>query len=314
MKRQIQKVGVVVTALTIATMLTSGSVSAWGPARPTYTMKDPAEHATFNSITDNAAIGDERDFVRVAEKKADGSAYYRSDITVEPGKEYEVFIYYHNDASATYNDEAHDYVGVSRGTRVSSMFPTELKKGEKGKIVGRISSETAEPALVWDEAYITATEDMTLHYVLASAKIYNRWGTSGSGLSTNLFSDKGTFIGSSKLTGLILGCDEYAGQVLYTIRTKAVEKPVEPTPEEPEPEPEPEPDPEVPTPDPEIPEEPDVPTVEPEPETPTELPKTGAHEAVLAVIVIVALLAGVIYWRKTSHAVRKATRHAKGRK
>lgn len=305
MKRQIKILSVMMGVLALG--LISVPVSAWGPERPTYTNNSPAKHATFNSITDNAGIGDERDFVRVAEKKADGSAYYRSNITVEPNKEYEVFIYYHNDASGTYNDAAHNYVGVSRGTRMASMFPTKLAKGEKGKITGKISSETAEPAVVWDEAYITATEDMTLHYVLASARIYNQWGTSGSGLSTNLFSDKGTFIGSSELSGIILGCNEYAGQVVYTIQTKAVDKPVEP---EPTPDPEPEPDPEEPTPEPELPDEPDVPTVEPV----EELPTAGAHEAVLAIVVVVALLAGVIYWRTTSHAVRKATRHAKGRK
>ena len=43
------------------------SVSAWGPERATFTMENPATYPTFNSITNNPTIGDERDFVRVGE-------------------------------------------------------------------------------------------------------------------------------------------------------------------------------------------------------------------------------------------------------
>lgn len=32
------------------------SAFAWGPERPTYTMKNPADHPTFNSITDNPVL------------------------------------------------------------------------------------------------------------------------------------------------------------------------------------------------------------------------------------------------------------------
>ena len=83
----------------------------WGPDRPTFTMEKPAKYAVFNSITNNPAVGDERDFVRIAEINDDKSETYRSDIQIRPGKSYEVFIYYHNNASATLNDAAHNYVG-----------------------------------------------------------------------------------------------------------------------------------------------------------------------------------------------------------
>ena len=39
----------------------------WGPERETFTSKEPADYVTFNSITDNAGVGDERNFVRVRE-------------------------------------------------------------------------------------------------------------------------------------------------------------------------------------------------------------------------------------------------------
>lgn len=43
-------------------------LAGWGPERPLYSLQETADHAVFNSMTDNPAIGDERDFVRIAEK------------------------------------------------------------------------------------------------------------------------------------------------------------------------------------------------------------------------------------------------------
>ena len=97
---------------------------AWGPERPTYTNQNPADHAVFNSIVDNAAVGDERDFVRIVEK--DTGNEYVSELEIEAGKQYEVYIYYHNDASETFDDAAHGYVGVARDVRLASAFPHEL--------------------------------------------------------------------------------------------------------------------------------------------------------------------------------------------
>lgn len=191
----------------------------WGPERPTYTMNSPAKYAVFNSITDNAAVGDERDFVRIVEKNTGGT--YSSDIILEAGKEYEVFIYFHNDASSTFNDKEHNYVGVARDVRISSMFPTHLEADERGAIFGRISASNTVPKAIWDTAYITAQESLTLHYVSGSAKIYNRWRANGQVLSMNLFSEKGTFIGLNELNGVVPGCDIYSGQVVYTIHTIA---------------------------------------------------------------------------------------------
>ena len=220
------------------------------------------------------------------EEKSSGRPY-SSDITIEPGKQYEVYIYYHNDASMTYNGAEYDYVGVARDVRLASNFPDELAAGERGVVNGIISSSNAEPEMVWDEAYITASEDMTLHYVEGSAKIYNDWGVNGSVLSINLFSDEGTFLGLNELNGVILGCDEYSGQVVYTIQTYAVEDDTPVEPGEP---------------------------VEPTPEVPEELPNTGPLEVGLAIVILVALAAAIAYWVHTRKAVKHVTKRAKGKK
>ena len=222
-----KKIVMFLFALCSLIFIPTAKVYAWGPERSTYTMKDPAHSATFNSITDNAAVGDERDFVRVVEVSEDGTKKtYANEVEVVAGKTYQVYIYYHNDASETFDDKAHDYVGVAMNTRVSSNYPLKLAAGEKGEIYGAISSTTTSPEKVWDSAYLNAKEDVTLHYIAASATLHNDWKADGSVLSTNLFSEKGTFIGLNELEGTILGCDKYSGYVVYRIVAEAASTPI----------------------------------------------------------------------------------------
>lgn len=282
----------VVGAVLMSLALTP-AVLAWGPERPTYTMNNPAHSATFNSITDNAAVGDERDFVRIVEKNTGNE--YVSDIELEAGKQYEVYIYFHNDASATFNDKAHNYVGVARETRVSTDFPDELAAGEVGRVIGKISSTTTTPETVWDDAYVRAKQAMTLHYVEGSAKIFNNWPSNGTVLSTRIFSDEGTYIGlasvndKSELNGVIPGCDQYSGSINYTIQTVASTTP-------------------------EVPVDPETPVKPTDPEIPSELPKTGPVEIILAVVVVGAIVAGIVYYMKSKKAVKSTRRKVKGKK
>lgn len=265
-------------------LVSAPSALAWGPDRPTYTNAAPADHAVFNSITDNPVLGDERDFVRIVEKKSDSETKdtYSNNLELEAGKDYEVFIYYHNNASSTFNDAAHNYAGVSRNTRVITDFPDELAAGQQGQVSAIIRSDNASPQEVWDEAYITAKEDLTLHFVTGSAKLQNDWDANGSMMPRAIFDNEGAFLGVNELNGIVLGCYEYSGFVTYTIRTEGTGEPTIPT---------------TPTPD-----------------LPDELPTTGPIEIALAVVVIVALVAGIVYWRKSSKAVKKATHSARGRK
>ena len=112
--------------------------------------------------------------------------------------------------------------GVARDTRLSVAFPTSLKAGERGAVTGIISSTSTTPKAVWYSAHVTATTDMRIRYRAASARIFNDWATSGSILSTNLFTKQGTYLGSSQLTGVIQGCEKFAGVVLFTLVTEPV--------------------------------------------------------------------------------------------
>lgn len=197
----------------------AGSANAWGPERTTYTNEAPADYATFNSITNNAAVGDERNFVRIGEVGSD--APYTDEIEVVPGKEYEVYIYYHNNAGSDTNSSGY---GVATNARVSSAYPTTVTPGERGMVSGIISwsyvdlNDNTGTGQVWDEAYVTTqSSDVKLRYKTGTAKIYNGGATNGSVLPTSLFTEGGTPLGYNKLTGTLPGCAEYSGHITYTL-------------------------------------------------------------------------------------------------
>ena len=199
---------------------------AWGPERPTYTNDAPASYATFNSIIDNAAVGDERNFVRVRE--AGTTVPYEDTIEVVPGKEYEVYIYYHNNAASNTNSTG---FGMATGTRIASAYPTILNVGDKGKISGTITWSYVTPekpndpetGKVWDEAYLTTnTDGVVMRYKTGTATIHNGGAANGSVLSTALFTENGTLIGYNKLAGTIPGCAEYSGYITYILVAEKV--------------------------------------------------------------------------------------------
>lgn len=194
-------------------------VRAWGPDRPTFKMQQPPMEVRFNSITDNPAVGDERNFVRVMEVGAGNKL--SDEVKVEAGKTYEVYIYYHNNASANTNKTG---VGIADNVRVAADYPDKVEKGKKAKVSAVISAADAKPNKVWDEAYFTtdADEALRLRYVPASAKIFNAGKVNGKVLSEELFSPNGTFIGINVLDGRIPGCGEYSGRVVFHLRAEKV--------------------------------------------------------------------------------------------
>ena len=88
LKRRLTVAGL--AAVAVAAIVPFASSSAYGPERKTFTMKEPAGYPTFNSITDNPGVGDERNFVRVREVGTNTT--FENSTKVTAGKEYEVYI------------------------------------------------------------------------------------------------------------------------------------------------------------------------------------------------------------------------------
>lgn len=340
-KSNSKKVGAISKTLAAALLL-SGTIGttafAWGPERTTYTNESPADYATFNSITNNVAVGDERNFVRVGE--VGSSNPYRDEIEVVPGKEYEVYIYYHNNAGSDTNTTGY---GVATDTRVSSGYPTKLNAGDRGMVSGIITWSWLNPAddsvndgKVWDEAYLTSqTDGVILRFKAASAIIHNSGNINGSILPTTLFSVKGTPIGFNTLTGTVPGCAEYSGHITYTLVAEKASEDCTTNPDLPECKPEDcESNPDLPEckpvdceSNPNLPEcqpvdcnnNPDAPECQekncatnPEMEGCQELPNTGPLEIVMAIIIIAGIGGGGYYLYRTKRTLKTAEKVVKG--
>ncbi|MCL2869873.1 DUF11 domain-containing protein [Candidatus Saccharibacteria bacterium] len=204
-------------------LLIPAVINAWGPSsRPTYTIEKPADHVTFNSITNNPAYGDERNFAHIKEAGTAGSAY-TNDITLQPGKTYDVFAYYHNNAASNLNNldangktvAANTGIGVAKGAFMRVEFPEVVNGQAAGNIY--VGASNANPAQVWDTITFHSTGNVTLSYVAGTAILHNRGALNGSALPTALFDNSGTAIGYNQW-GIEPGCNEYDGYVTFQIK------------------------------------------------------------------------------------------------
>ncbi len=225
--RSVSKRTYAVAAVAVAAVAIPASLFAWGPAtRVTFTLEKPADYVTFNSMTNNAQYGDERDFVQV--RNVTDNTQYGENATLTPGKEYEVFAYYHNNASSSLNDAAHNYAGVATGAFMRTQMPSTVGANGEARITSFIGATNAKHLdangtnlgnQVWDEAFgkNSTSSTIALSYVSGSAKITSKGAVNGKTLPDSLFST-GTALGYSALDGKLPGCLEFSGYVTYRFK------------------------------------------------------------------------------------------------
>lgn len=204
-KKQIALVAVVAAAIIVPATL-----YAWGPTdRPTFTADSPADHITFNSITDNPDYGDERNFVRIKDAANTSAGGWSDTLKAEPGKEYLVQMYVHNNAASSLNLTA-------TNTRVKANIPTATSK--QVQIDGFISADNATPKEVWDQAIFTGDTDFNLAYVAGSATMYNNVFPTGTPVSDGIATSAGAPVGYDKMDGNLPGCFKYSGYVSFRVK------------------------------------------------------------------------------------------------
>lgn len=215
--RKISKRTWAAAAIVTAVVAVPAGLMAWGPDRPTYTMAHPADHVTFNSITDNPAHGDERNFVQVRNVTDNGQ--FTENVTLTPGKEYEVYVFYHNNAATRLNDAAHNYAGIAKDAFIRTDLPASVAAGSDARINGYVGASNASPQQVWDEAYAknSTSAAIALRIVPGSAKITSNGAVNGKSLPDTLYTT-GTPLGYSALDGKVPGCAEYSGYVTYRFK------------------------------------------------------------------------------------------------
>jgi uncharacterized repeat protein (TIGR01451 family) len=209
MKRAPKRLSAVVAMIAIA-IIVPASLNAWGPSRTTYTIAHPADKITFNSITDNPAVGDERNFVVVKDAANTADGGWQDNITVQPGKEYLVRVYVHNNAASSLNLKAEN-------TRVSASVPTTT--GKSVSVSGFVTADNSDPKQVWDDIHFNSTSNFNLAYVSGSAEIWNNgYATTGQPLPDSIVTSAGALIGYNGPNGEVPGCFQYANYVYFKIK------------------------------------------------------------------------------------------------
>lgn len=200
-----------------AAVVVPAALFAWGPQdRPTYTYANPADHVTFNSMIETPHYGDERNFVRIKEATAANSTY-TDKVNLQPGKEYSVMVYFHNNAKTSLNSEANQFKGIATNTKMRVQMPATVKAGETASIVGFISADNAQPKEVVDEAEGVASNNVALRYVPDSAVITSNGAVNGTKMPETLYTT-GAALGFSALDGKLPGCNEFAGYVVFKVK------------------------------------------------------------------------------------------------
>lgn len=200
----------------LAGLVLSGQTLAaenWGPERTTFKWDAPATYPTFNSMTDNPSLGDERNFVRVREA---GVGNYTDNIEVLPGKEYEVYVYYHNNASETFNESGK---GIANNVRLLMQLPKKIEGGTNGEILGKISATNTNPKEVYDKAFLQTKQRVFVRYIEDSAIIFNKGTANGAKLDNNdLFNNGAKLAHYKEQWGMVPGCNDFAGYVTFRVK------------------------------------------------------------------------------------------------
>ena len=224
--KKLAKTGLGIAA--VAALAGAGAYMAfagWGPSRDTYTMDVPADHVTFNSITDNnKEIGNELFFVSASKYTGSASTNYWSDKTeVENGKEYVVRMYVHNNAAGNLKLVAEDVTAFVN-------LPTDTATSIE--VSGKIYSKNAKPQTVYDSTTFVSKngEKFNLAYVKGTAKYYNtKEGTLRTfNLDTannDLFTKTGVKLGYDQMDGKIPGCNQYSGYLTFHVKAQFAEQP-----------------------------------------------------------------------------------------
>lgn len=199
----------VVPVVLLLAVIANVVAGAWGPEnRATFTQAVPATYVTFNSITDNADQGDERDFVHAKIATDTNKNGWQDTVQVQPGTEYLVRIYVHNNAADNLNL-------VAKNTRAFAALPTTY--ATQATVTGEVRADNANPARVWDEVTFTGASKFRLVYINGSATYTNNVFTQGTKISDDIVKSGGALLGYDQLNGDIPGCFKYSGWVMFKV-------------------------------------------------------------------------------------------------
>lgn len=203
----------------------TAAVQAWSPDRPTYTVENPADHVTFNSITNNPNYGDERTFFDVKNAANTNTGGFTDQVSVQDGQELLLRVYVHNNAASSLNGENMNGVGVAKDAKVRIHVPTANATALRANAY--VSASNAAPLEVSDTVDFNAAAPFGLEYVPGSAIMHTNAVPAGFKLSDSIVGSTGAPIGYTGPNGSVPGCFQYTGIVTIKVKVKATSFKVE---------------------------------------------------------------------------------------
>lgn len=194
---------------------------AWGDSndgRPSYTTDEVnngalGETITFNSISDNPALGgDEKNFVGARRVDSDSAVWNANTIAAEDGERYYIRMYIHNDNPGGVDAMAKD---------TAVRFDVAKGSGTEVEMQGFITSSNASPAEYYDSVRFTSDTAFHLEYVPGSAFIENNGIAAGDGMGLSdeiVEAENGVLVGYDALDGNLPGGYPYAAYVGIEVR------------------------------------------------------------------------------------------------
>ena len=210
---------ITLTLAGIASLVFAGTVFAWSPDRPTYTIENPAPHVTFNSITNNPNYGDERTFFDAKDAANTGKGGFVDKVNVQSGQEVLLRVYVHNNAADNLNDPNFTGPGVAKNTKVRIHLPTASANALRANAY--VSADNAAPKEVADTVDLAGNGAFSVSYVPGSAVAYTNAVPSGIKLNDSIVTT-GAPVGYNQADGVVPGCFKY--DMIVTIKVK-VQKP-----------------------------------------------------------------------------------------
>lgn len=199
--------------------------AGYAPAdRPVFDWNDPADRqgaseVVFNSFINTPDYGDERAFFDGKNAAVTQPGGFQDSIAIEPGDEYLLRIYVHNNGNQDLNGPNLDGPTVAENARVRVFLPTATASNLRS--IGYISADNARPGVVSDTVDFTSDQPVALEYVDGSATFKNNVTPNGRPLDGEaLLSEDGVQLGYQQLNGSLPGCFAYDGFV--SLRVKAV--------------------------------------------------------------------------------------------
>ena len=185
----------------------------WGPERPLFKLNIPSTYPVFNSITDNTAWGDERNFVAI-KKESDPNSAFVDRVKAVPGQSFTMVIYYENSAASNFGDNLSGWI---QGARVK-LGAAAYSGSNQWAVWATLSADNC--ISVYDGASLYSSVPITVSFDPTSIRLYTNYFTKQKGgavLDPAALTNRGALIGYDKLDGKVAPEYAQAGYIFVNV-------------------------------------------------------------------------------------------------